>query len=75
MEIADFINIFIESFDEIETEINADTVYKEIDEWTSMQALLLIAHVDDTLNVVLDADSIKDTKTVEDLFLLVKKDA
>lgn len=73
MELADFINIFKESFDEIETDINAETVYKEIDEWTSMQALLLIAHVDDTLNVVLDADSIKDTKTVNDLFLLVKK--
>lgn len=74
MEITDFINIFKESFDEIETEINANTVYKEIDEWTSMQALLLIAHVDDTLNVVLDADSIKDTKTVGDLFKLVKKE-
>lgn len=73
MELTEFIKIFKESFDEIETEIKADTIYKEIDEWTSMQALLLIAHVDDTLNVVLDADSIKDTHTVNDLFLLVKK--
>lgn len=73
MELIEFIKIFKESFDEIETEIKADTIYKEIDEWTSMQALLLIAHVDDTLNVVLDADSIKDTHTVKDLFLLVKK--
>ena len=73
MEIADFINIFKESFDEINTEIKADTIYKEIEEWTSMQALLLIAQVDDTLNVVLDADAIKDTQSVQDLFELVKK--
>jgi len=73
MEIADFIEIFKESFDEIETEIKADTIYKEIEEWTSMQALLLIAHVDDTLNVVLNAEAIKNTQTVNDLFELVKK--
>ena len=38
-----------------------------------MQALLLIAQVDDTLDVVLDADAIKDTQSVQDLFELVKK--
>jgi acyl carrier protein len=49
MDIDEFIKIFKESFDELNEEISPSTKFKELEYWTSMQALLLIAHVDDTL--------------------------
>ncbi|MEZ4916560.1 MAG: phosphopantetheine-binding protein [Chitinophagales bacterium] len=72
MNLNDFIKIFTESFDEIDETILSDTKYKELENWTSMQALLLIAHIDDTLNVVLDAEDIKDTSTIAELYTIVK---
>ncbi|MCB9226061.1 MAG: acyl carrier protein [Chitinophagales bacterium] len=72
MNLNDFIKIFTESFDEISETLTASTKYKELENWTSMQALLLIAHIDDTLNVVLDAEDIKNTSTIAELFDVVK---
>lgn len=72
MNLNDFIKIFIECFDEINETILSNTKYKELENWTSMQALLLIAHIDDTLNVVLDAEDIKNTSTIAELFDVVK---
>jgi acyl carrier protein len=73
MKLNEFIELVKESFDELETDLTHSTVYKQIDEWTSMQALILIAHLDDNLGVVLDADDLKNTTTIEDLYTLVLK--
>lgn len=72
MNLNDFIKIFTESFDEIDQTLTASTKYKELEHWTSMQALLLIAHIDDTLNVVLDTEDIKNTSTINELYDVVK---
>jgi len=72
MQIKDFIEIFSESFDELNTKINETTVYKKIPEWTSMQSLFFIAHLDDSTNVVLNTEDLLSTKTIKDLYLLVK---
>lgn len=68
MEINEFIKIFKASFDELDEEVQASTKFKELEYWTSMQALLLIAHVDDTLGFVFTADNIRNAVTVQDLF-------
>ena len=72
MSIEDFIVVFKESFDELAAEIKPSTRFKELEEWTSMQALLLIAHIDDTIHVVLEADDVRNAQTVQDLFEIVK---
>lgn len=72
MELERFIELVKESFDEMETDINASTEYKKIEEWTSMQALILIAHLDDTIGVVLSADDLKNAQTIEQLYNIVK---
>ena len=72
MELNAFIELVKESFDDLETTLSPSTPYKQIDEWTSMQALILIAHIDDNLGVVLDADDLKNTTTLEELYLLVE---
>jgi acyl carrier protein len=71
MDIDDFIVVFKESFDDLDAEISATTKFKEMGEWTSMQALLLIAHIDDTLGVVLEAEHVRNAQTVQDLFKIV----
>tara|TARA_B110000037_G_C16990283_1_gene452817 strand:- start:558 stop:782 length:225 start_codon:yes stop_codon:yes gene_type:complete len=68
MDIDEFIKIFRESFDELNEEISPSTKFKELEYWTSMQALLLIAHVDDTLGFVFSADNIRGSESIEDLY-------
>lgn len=72
MDINDFIQLFIESFDEIKVELKPTTKFKELEEWTSMQALILIAHIDDTIRIELDADDIANSSTIEDLYKACK---
>ncbi len=67
----EFIKLFKESFDELQTTIQNKTIYKEIEEWTSMQALFFIAHLDNETGIVLSAEDLINTKTIQELYLLV----
>lgn len=67
----EFIEIFKASFDELTSEILPSTRYKELAEWTSMQALFFIAHLDDVTSVVLSAEDIINTQSIRELFELV----
>jgi len=73
MDIVEFINIFKESFDELNEVVSPQTKFKELEAWTSMQALLFIVHFDDTLNFVYDAEDIANSSTIEDLFHVYNK--
>jgi acyl carrier protein len=70
MDILEFINVFKESFDELDEVISPQTKFKELEAWTSMQALLFIVHIDDTLNFVYNAEDIANSTSIEDLFLI-----
>lgn len=73
MELNDFIENFAEQFDDTEAvEFKADTVFKELDEWSSLIALSVIAMVDEEYDVAIKGDDIKNANTVEDLFNVVK---
>ena len=73
MELKDFIELFAEQFDETDaSEIKADTVFKELDEWSSLIALSVIAMVDEEFDVALKGDDVKNAVTVEDLYNNVK---
>lgn len=73
MELKEFIEKFAEQFDDTETsEIQADTEYRELDEWTSLTALSVIAMVDEEYDVQLKADEMRKTQTIQELFDLVK---
>ena len=76
MEIEKFIENFAEQFDDTDaSEIKADTVFKELDEWTSLIALSVIAMVDEEYEVTIKGDDIRNSETVEDLFNAVKAKA
>ena len=73
MELKEFIENFAEQFDDTDAaEIQADTEYRELDEWTSLTALSIIAMIDEEYDVQLKADEMRKTQTIQELFDLVK---
>lgn len=76
MELKDFIDSFAEQFDDTDpSEIKAETVFKDLDEWSSLVALSVIAMVDEEYDVTIKGDEIRNSNTVEDLFNAVKAKA
>lgn len=76
MEIKEFVENFANQFDETDpSEITAATNFRELDEWSSLIALSIIAMVDEEYDVTLKGDDIKNANTVEDLFNTVKAKA
>lgn len=73
MELKEFIENFVALFDETDaSEIQANTIFKELDEWSSLIALGVIAMADEEYDVTLKGDDIRNSNTVEDLFNLIK---
>lgn len=73
MELNEFVKNFAEQFEETDaSEITAGTEYKNLDEWSSLIALSIIAMVDEEYDVALKGDDIRNTVTIEDLYNLVK---
>ena len=69
-----FLQGFQEQFDDTDPSlITFDTNYKDLDEWSSMMALVIIAFVDDEYNVSLSGDDFKNSTTVADLYAIVSK--
>ena len=74
MDIHEFIKDFAGQFDDTpETEFNADTEFKNIEEWSSMTALVVIAMVDEKYNKKLTGNDIREATTVTDLFKIIQK--
>lgn len=76
MELNKFIENFANQFDETDpNEINASTLFHDLEEWSSLIALSVIAMVDEEYDVTLKGDDIRNSNTVEDLFHLVEEKA
>ena len=73
MEINEFVKNFEHQFDEVEKgSMTAETDFRELDEWSSLTALSIIAMIDEEYDVAIKSDDIKAAKTVQDLFDIVK---
>ena len=73
MELNDFIQNFADQFDDTDAEeFKADTNLKDLEEWSSLNALSIISMVDDEYDVSLKGDDIISSNTIEDLYNLVK---
>lgn len=73
MELNEFVKNFAEQFDDTDpNEIGPATIFKELDEWSSLLALSVIAMVDEEYDVALKGDDIRNANTVENLFNTVK---
>jgi acyl carrier protein len=73
MDIKDFIDNFSQLFEDTDpSEFKEDTEFQELDDWSSVAALSIMAMVLDTYQISLRADEIRKAKTIQDLYDLVK---
>lgn len=72
MELKEFIGNFANQFDETDVnEFTASTKFKELDEWSSLMALSIIAMVDEEYDVRIKGDDVRTAATIEDLYNIV----
>lgn len=73
MNLENFVKSFAEQFEDTDaSEIKADTKFHDLDEWSSMIVLGVIAMANIDYDVTLTGQDIKGAETVEDLYNLVK---
>ena len=73
MELSVFIENFADQFNDTDaSEIKAETVFKELEEWSSLIALSVIAMIDEEYDITIKGDDIRNSDTIEDLFNIVK---
>lgn len=73
MEIKTFLENFVNILDDTDAAlIQADTIFRDLDEWDSLTALSLIAMADEEYSVKLSGDDIKSAVTLNDIFEIIK---
>lgn len=73
MDIKKFIENFAEQFDDTELDVfKPDTVFHDLDEYSSIIALSIIAMIDEEYGVSLSGNEMKSAVTIEDLFNTVQ---
>lgn len=76
MEIKEFIEKFAEIFDDTDaSSLTPDTRFKELEEWSSLSALGLLALADEEFDVELKADDVRGADTIEEIFETIKSKA
>ena len=73
MNLNNFIENFADQFEETDASaFTPDTKFKELEEWSSLVALSIIAMVDEEYDITLKGDDIRNSATIQDLFNVVK---
>lgn len=73
MVLNDFIKDFANQFEDTDlSEIGADTNYQELDEWSSLLAMSVIAFVKTDYNKTVSGKEIRSCNTVEELYNLIQ---
>lgn len=72
----EFVELFAEQFEETDARLfTPETKFRELEEWSSLIALSVIAMVDEEFDVALKGDDIRAAVTIKDLFDTVKSKA
>jgi acyl carrier protein len=73
MDLNEFVKHFAEQFDEIPPEgFKPTTVFKDIEDWSSLTALSIIAMVDEEMEKRITGADIRASNTIEDLYKIVQ---
>ena len=73
MEIKEFIQNFTDQFDETDiNEFTPETVFHDLEEYSSLVALSIIAMINEEYDVTLKGNDMSAAVTIEDLFNIVK---
>ncbi len=72
--IADFMRQLETELDDMPAgTLTAETNFRDLDDWSSMHALIIIAFIDAEYGVTLTAEDLKEAQTVRDIYLIVQK--
>lgn len=72
MDLNEFVAHFAEQFDETDASVfTPETRFRDIDEWSSLIGLSVIAMVDEEYDVALKGDDVKNSNTILDLYNIV----
>lgn len=72
MEINEFIEKFAELFDDTDAStLTPDTNFRDLDEWSSLSALGVIALADEEFDVELPGAELRSVNTIRELFDLI----
>lgn len=72
MEEKEFLGKFIEQFDYRPSDIHLDDNFREIDGWSSIVALCVIAICSEEYGVAISSEEMENSKTVRDIYNIVK---
>ncbi|NMA30801.1 acyl carrier protein [Proteiniphilum propionicum] len=73
MELQEFISNFADQFEDTDaSEITKNTIFKDLDEWSSLLALSVSAMAEEEYGVSFKGDDIRNASTVEDLYMILK---
>lgn len=73
METTDFIKNFAAQFDDTDASVfSLDTNFRELDEWSSLNALAILNMIGKKYSVFLKPEEMRTTNTVKELFDLVE---
>jgi acyl carrier protein len=73
MDTKEFVKNFAAQFDDTEaSEFNMETRFRELDEWSSLNALAILNMIGKKYSVILKPEEMKPTQTVQELFDLVQ---
>ena len=73
MELKEFLKAFADQFDDTDiSEITPDCEFHELEEWSSLTGMGIIAMVKTQYGKTITGKEIRECKTVEDLFELVE---
>lgn len=73
MNTENFIQNFIDQFDEEpNVDVTLQTKFRELDDWSSLVALSVMAMIDEEYDVQIKADEMRSAETIEDLIRIVE---
>jgi acyl carrier protein len=76
MDIQSFLKQFEQLFDEVTPgSLTEDTRFRDIDEWSSLTALSMIALVDELFGVALNGEDVRRAETIRDIFEIIPSKA
>ena len=74
MDINEFIKKLEPEFEELVAgTLKPETSFRELKEWNSMHALIIIALIDTEYGVTLEGEDLNSASTVQDLFTIVQR--
>lgn len=74
MKLDEFVKRFAEEFDETPVEnFQADTKFKDLDEWSSLTALSIISMVDEVFDKQITGADVRSVQTIAELYALIER--